>query len=213
VIDIPFTDRQQKIIDIVRTNQPITSKRIAGRLNLTRATIRPDLSILTMSGILEAKPKVGYFYTGRSSLNVISEYLNDVKVSEVKSIPVVVEEDTTVYDAVVTLFLEDVGTIFITSNGYLAGAVSRKDFLKVAIGGSRDLNKIPIGVIMTRMPNIVVTKDEESVADAARKIILHEIDSMPVVEEKLENGEEFFKITGKVSKTNIARFFVQITKG
>ncbi len=213
MINIPFTDRQQNIINIVRTSQPITSEHIAERLDLTRATLRPDLAILTMSGILEAKPKVGYYYTGRSSLNVVSEYLNSVKVSEIKSMPAIVEENTSVYDAVVTLFLEDVGTIFITSGGYLAGAVSRKDFLKVAIGGSSDLNKVPVGVIMTRMPNIIVTRDEESIVDAARKIILHEVDSMPVVETLNENGRELFRITGKVSKTNIARFFVQISNG
>ncbi|MDI6602292.1 MAG: helix-turn-helix transcriptional regulator [Thermoanaerobacteraceae bacterium] len=211
MIRIPFTDRQQNIIDIVRMNQPITSEQIAEKLNLTRATLRPDLAILTMSGVLEAKPKVGYYYTGRSNLNVISEYLNSVKVSDIKSMPVIVEENTSVYDAIVTLFLEDVGTIFVTNNGYLVGAVSRKDFLKVAIGGNSDLNKIPVGVIMTRMPNIIVTSDEESIVDAARKIIMHEVDSLPVVETLKENGKELSRITGKVSKTNITRFFVQLS--
>jgi CBS domain./HTH domain. len=213
VIHIPFTDRQQQIIDIVRISQPITSEQIAEKLNLTRATLRPDLAILTMSGVLEAKPKVGYYYTGRSNLNVISEYLESVKVSDIKSMPVIVEEGTSVYDAIVTLFLEDVGTIFVTNNSYLVGAVSRKDFLKVAIGGSSDLTKIPVGVIMTRMPNIIYTTDEESIVDAARKIIMHEVDSLPVVEIIKENGREMPRIVGKVSKTNITRFFVQLSNG
>ena len=28
----------------------------------------PDLAILTMGGILDARPRVGYFYTGKSTL-------------------------------------------------------------------------------------------------------------------------------------------------
>ena len=58
---IQITERQQKIIDIVKADQPITSEQIASKLGLTRATLRPDLSILTMSGLLDARPKVGYF--------------------------------------------------------------------------------------------------------------------------------------------------------
>ena len=49
VIQIELTERQLKIIDIVKNNEPITSEDIAKHLNLTRATLRPDLSILTMS--------------------------------------------------------------------------------------------------------------------------------------------------------------------
>jgi len=49
-------------VDIVKKNEPITSEQIAEKLNLTRAALRPDLSILTMSGILDARPRVGYFF-------------------------------------------------------------------------------------------------------------------------------------------------------
>ncbi len=68
--------------------------------------------------------------------------------------PVTVNENTMVYDAIVYLFLNDVGTLFVENNGILVGAVSRKDFLKIAIGGT-DIHKVPVGVIMTRMPNII----------------------------------------------------------
>lgn len=212
MIDIQLSERQEKIIDIVKANQPVTGETIAQELKLTRATLRPDLAILTMSGILDARPKVGYFYTGKTTLNFISERIREIKVSDVKSVPIIVEEETSIYDAIVTLFLEDVSTIFVTSKGLLSGVISRKDFLKNAIGGI-DLNKIPVGIIMTRMPNIVVTTLEESIFDAANKIIYHEVDSLPVVEEVItDNKKKGFKVVGRISKTTITRLFVDLGK-
>ena len=59
---IELSRRQQKIIQIVKDNGPITGEHIADQLDLTRATLRPDLAILTMAGFLEARPRVGYLY-------------------------------------------------------------------------------------------------------------------------------------------------------
>lgn len=210
MIQIQLTERQEKIIEIVKANEPITSENIAKKLKLTRATLRPDLAILTMSGILDARPKVGYFYTGKTSFSFIAEKIQEIKVADRKSVPVVVDEETSIYDGIVTLFLEDVSTIFVTSKGYLVGVVSRKDFLKNAIGGL-NLNKIPIGVIMTRMPNIVFTTPDESILDAAVKLIEHEVDSLPVVEEVvLEDGTRAYKVIGRITKTTITRLFVEL---
>jgi len=210
VIDIQLTERQEKIIDIVKANQPITSENIAKKLQLTRATLRPDLAILTMSGILDARPKVGYIYTGKSTFNLISEKIRSIKVADRKSVPIIVDEGTSIYDSIVTMFLEDTSTIFVTSKGYLSGVVSRKDFLKNAIGGL-NLNRTPIAVIMTRMPNIIVTYPEESILDAAIKLIEHEIDSLPVVKEEiLSNGEKAYKLIGRITKTTITRLFVEL---
>ena len=126
--------------------------------------------------------------------------------------PSTVNESMMVYDAIVYLFLNDIGTVFVENNGYLVGAVSRKDFLKIAIGGT-DIHKVPVGVIMTRMPNIVCGASEDSAYDMAKKIIEHEIDSIPIVEKvRVEQGKEQYKIIGKVSKTNITRLFVQMGK-
>lgn len=210
MIKIQLTERQEKIIDIVKANQPITSEKIAEKLKLTRSTLRPDLAILTMAGILDARPKVGYFFTGKTAFNAIAEKIKSIKVANRKSVPIIVDEQTSIYDAIVTMFLEDTGTIFVTSNGYLSGVVSRKDFLKNAIGGM-NLNKTPIAVIMTRMPNIIVTYPEESILDAAIKLIEHEIDSLPVVKEvELENGQKAYKLVGRVTKTTITRLFVEL---
>jgi CBS domain-containing protein len=124
--------------------------------------------------------------------------------------PVTVSEDTMVYDAIVYLFLNDVGTLFIENNGVLTGAVSRKDFLKISIGGT-DIHKVPIGVIMTRMPNIICANENDNAYDLAKKIIEHEIDSIPVVDVlKKADEKDGIKIIGKVSKTNITKLFVKL---
>ncbi|QCX32398.1 helix-turn-helix transcriptional regulator [Caloramator sp. E03] len=210
MIFIKLTKRQEEIIELVKKNQPITSEKIAKLLNVTRAALRPDLAILTMTGILEARPKVGYLYSKKGNNNIIYDYIKEITVADIKTKPVVVTEDTIVYDAIIQLFLNDVGTIFVVHNGYLTGAVSRKDFLKIAIGNT-DVHKVPVGVIMTRMPNIITVMDEDSAYDAAKKIIEHEVDSLPVIEKVVtEEGKEALKITGKVSKTNITKLFVNL---
>ncbi len=209
-IILQLNERQEKIIDIVKRNQPITSEAIAGKLKLTRSTLRPDLSILTMCGILDARPKVGYFYTGKTTFSYISEKIKSIRVSEVKSVPVVVDESSSLYDAIVLMFLEDVGSIYVSNNGFLSGVVSRKDFIRHAIGGM-DLNKVPIGMIMTRMPNIIFVDEEDSVLNAAIKLIDHEIDSLPVVE-KGKKDEKNYKIIGRITKTTITRLFVELGK-
>ena len=64
-------------------------------------------------------------------------------------------------------------------------------------------------MIMTRMPNIALVTEDESIYDAALKLINHEIDSLPVVEKVVdENNRDQYKITGKISKTNITKLFV-----
>lgn len=212
MIAIEFTTRQKQIVELVKVNQPITSEQLAAKLNMTRAALRPDLTILTMSDILEARPKVGYFYSGKSVNNIGSDYIKSLKVSEIKTTPVVVDESVTVYDAIVTLFLMNVGTIYVQSKGALTGVVSRKDFIKIAIGNN-DIHNMPVGMIMSRMPNLIYALDTESAYDAAVKLITHEIDSMPVVEPfKNDEGKELLKITGKVSKTNLTKLLYDLCK-
>lgn len=205
---IQLNERQEKIIEIVKENEPITSEAIAKELKLTRSTIRPDLSILTMAGILDARPKVGYFYTGKTGFSYIAEKVREVKVKDVKSIPIVIDEEMTLYDTIVSMFLEDVGSIYITNEGILSGVVSRKDLLKNAMGGM-ELNKIPVGIVMTRMPNLIFVSDEDNILDAAVKMIDHEIDSLPVIE-LINEEEKSYKVVGRVTKTTITRLFVEL---
>ena len=205
-----LSSRQEEIISLVKENQPITSEALAERLGVTRAALRADLAVLTMIGTLAARPKVGYVYLGESSAGLVYEYISKIKVSEIMSKPITVSEDTMVYDAIVFLFLNDVGTLFVENNGVLTVAVSRKDFLKISIGGT-DIHKVPVGVIMTRMPNIICANENDNAYDLAKKIIEHEIDSIPVVKSYMNNeGKNIIQIIGKVSKTNITKLFVKL---
>ena len=208
MIIIQLNQRQQKIIEIVKQNQPITSENIASMLNVTRATLRSDLAILTMTGILDAKPKVLYFYTGISQINLLGNDIKEKQVGDIMGMPVVVKKDVSLYDVIVEMFLSDVGSIFIIDDEEnLCGVVSRKDLLKATIGGL-DINKMPIGMVMTRTPNVVTAETDESVILAARKIIEHEVDSIPVIETDKERN--ITKVVGRISKTNITKLFLEI---
>ncbi|SHM06040.1 CBS domain-containing protein [Caldanaerovirga acetigignens] len=209
---IELTPRQMLIVDIVKKHEPITSEEIAAKLNITRAALRPDLSILTMAGILEARPRVGYFYAGKNPKGIISQKIRSIKVSEIKAVPVVIREETSVYDAIVTLFLEDVGTLFVVQeDGSLCGVVSRKDLLKIAIGNA-DIKQVPVSVVMTRMPNLVTVTLDESAYDAARKIVEHQVDALPVIRPMEVDGKQKYEVVGKITKTTIAKLFVELGK-
>lgn len=203
---IELTKRQERILEIVKENGPITGEHIADELNLTRATLRPDLAILTMSGFLDARPRVGYFYTGKSSAQLLTENLQKIYVKDYQSIPVVVNENISVYDAICTMFLEDVGTLFVVDqNTILVGVLSRKDLLRASIG-KQELSTIPVNIIMTRMPNITMCEREDLLIDIAKKLIEKQIDALPVV----RKSEKGYEVIGRITKTNITKAFVAL---
>lgn len=206
-----FNERQKHIIEIVKGQEPITSEKIAGLLNVTRSTLRTDLSILTKTHVLEARPKVGYCYVGDHLSSQTVDHVLKTTVEDIMSRSVAIDEKISVYDAIVTMFLEDVGTIFVLSDGYLAGVISRKDFIKNAIGGG-DLRSIPVGIIMTRMPNILVAESDEYIVPVAKRIIDHEIDCLPVVVKEQVDNETKLKVIGRLSKTNVTDLFVDLFK-
>ncbi|MBP1942795.1 helix-turn-helix transcriptional regulator [Cytobacillus luteolus] len=206
VITIELNKRQEKILQIVKDDGPITGEHIADRLNLTRATLRPDLAILTMAGYLDARPRVGYFYTGKTGAQLFSDKIKKMVVKDYQSIPVVVNESVSVYDAIVTMFLEDVGTLFVVDeNSVLVGVLSRKDLLRASIG-KQELSSIPVNIIMTRMPNITMCDREDLLVDVAEKLIEKQIDALPVIRET-EHG---FMVVGRITKTNITKAFVSL---
>lgn len=204
--EIELTERQKRIIDIVKEHEPITSEQIAGIIGINRATIRPDLSVLTQSQLLDARPKVGYFSSEEGRKSTVVKNVISKKVEEVMSVPVILDDTVSIHSAIVTMFLEDVGSIYITTDGFLSGVVSRKDLLKSAIGGV-DIATIPVSMAMTRMPNVTYVKGSDTVEDAIRRLILHEVDSLPVVSLQ---GEENFKVLGRFSKTNVTRLFSEL---
>ncbi|MBB6285011.1 CBS domain-containing protein [Geobacillus subterraneus] len=195
-------------MQIVKDYGPITGESIAEKLNLTRATLRPDLAILTMAGYLEARPRVGYFYTGKTGTQLFADKIKKMKVEDYQSIPVVVNENVSVYDAIVTMFLEDVGTLFVVDDeSLLVGVLSRKDLLRASLG-KQELTAIPVNIIMTRMPNIAVCYKDDPLIDVAERLIEKQIDAMPVVR-KTEKG---YEVTGRITKTNMTKAFVSLAK-
>ncbi|MBY0122322.1 helix-turn-helix transcriptional regulator [Bacillus sp. S/N-304-OC-R1] len=205
---IELNKRQEKILEIVKENGPITGENIAEKLNLTRATLRPDLAILTMAGYLDARPRVGYFYTGKSGTQLLTENLNKLYVKDYQSIPVVVSENVSVYDAICTMFLEDVGTLFVVDQAsLLVGVLSRKDLLRASLG-KQELTNIPVNIIMTRMPNIAMCEKEDLLIDIAKKLIEKQIDAMPVVKET----EKGFEVIGRITKTNLTKAFLALAE-
>ncbi len=203
---IELNKRQERILEIVKENGPITGEHIAEQLNLTRATLRPDLAILTMAGFLDARPRVGYFYTGKSGAQLLTENLQKLRVKDYQSIPVVVNENVSVYDAIVTMFLEDVGTLFVVDqSSLLVGVLSRKDLLRASIG-KQELTTIPVNIIMTRMPNITMCEKEDLLIDIAKKLIEKQIDALPVVKET----DKGFEVIGRITKTNLTKAFVAL---
>lgn len=206
---IKLSKRQEAIMEIVRKSGPITGKKIAEQLSLSRAALRPDLAILTMAGSLEARPRVGYFVNKEARSSFHAAKASRQKVSEYKAHPIVIQTSATAYDAIVQLFLEDVGTIYaVDEKGYLAGVVSRKDLLRATLNG-KNPEELPVNIIMTRMPNIVMIKQEETLLNAAKKMIDFQIDSLPVVKE-IDKGTHTYAVLGRITKTTITKAYLEI---
>jgi len=208
---IELNERQERILEIVKNHGPITGENIAELLEVTRAALRPDLAVLTMSGYLEAKPRVGYTYKADGASNEIKKILNQYRVKDIMSMAVVVKEKCSIYDAIVTLFLEDTGTIFVVDKkNNLVGVVSRKDLLKTTLG-KVDIHQMPVSVIMTRMPNIITAAGDDTVVEAVKKIVEHEVDALPVVRRFIgQPGEDNLEVVGRITKTNITRLFLDL---
>ena len=174
--------------------------------------MRSDLAILIMGGILDARPKVGYYYTGKNTLGMLMEEISNICVKDLQSVPIAIGQDKSAYEAIVTMFLEDVGSVFILDeSGLLSGVVSRKDLLKAAINNA-DLHGLPVVMVMTPLSKIVVVNEDESVASAARKVIDNEIDSLPVVR-AVNIGKRSYEVVGRITKTNFTRLLVDLAEG
>lgn len=207
---IELSARQQAILDLVAGHGPVTSRQLAEQLKVSRAALRADLAVLTMSGLLGARPRVGYYVTGKKSSDIVATALGGIRIAEVLSIPIVLRDDCSVYDAIVHMFVEDVGTLFIVNaDGFLEGLVSRKDLLKACMGG-KPVHDVPVRIAMTRMPNIIVTTPQESVVRASQKLLSHQVDALPVVEPVAIDGQERYKVVGRFTKTNVTNLFVRL---
>ena len=198
-----FTQRQEEIIKIVKENEPISGDLIAKELGLAKSTLRSDLAVLTMTGVLDARPKVGYIYSGLAPQSLLFDQLKQYTVRDVMIQPILVYPDTLVNDAITSLFMYDVGSLYVINNEskQLMGVVSRKDLLRSLIAGKAD--KTAVAIVMTRMPNIIAVSADMSVMAATQLISSHQIDSLPVITSDNQ-------VVGKLSKTNIIDLLVEL---
>ena len=210
-----LTSRQKQIAEIVREKGPITGRQIAEMLSVTRAALRSDLAILVMSGMIDARPKVGYFYTGRSTLGLLNEEVSDILVEDIQSTPVVIKNTQSASEAIIRMFVEDVGSIYVVDeNDLLVGVVSRKDLLKLATNNNGDMKAIPVIMAMTPLSKMVVAFPETTVSEAARKVIDNQIDSLPVVKNRFQDSNaKYYEVVGRITKTNFTKLFVDIAEG
>ena len=209
-----LSERQGTILRIVKENSPITGQHIADRLHVTRAALRSDLAILTMLGLIDARPKLGYFFIGDKERDLLSQKIMDISIESCLSQPVVVGEHTSAYDAIIAMFTEDVGTVFVGTDNILAGVVSRKDLLKTAMGNN-DLRALPVRMVMTPVSKVIYVQAEEKALIAAQRMIEYEIDCLPVVHvlNTDDSDKKDLQIIGRISKTNITRLFVECGLG
>ena len=205
---VKLSKRQEQIAQIVREEGPITGSAIAEHLEVTRSALRSDLSVLTMLGVLDARPNVGYYYVGLSKETQTAERLKSFLVSDVLSQAVVVSGETSLYDTIVTIFTEDVGTILVCDDSYLVGVVSRKDLLRASMGQT-DSHAMPISMIMTPVSKVITVEPTDTLVEAAQKMIDYEVDCLPVVVREDVGNKKRLKVVGRVSKTTVAKVFLE----
>nr|AYQ75592.1 CBS domain-containing protein [Cohnella candidum] len=208
-----LTPRQLEIVDIVQKHAPVTGEQIAETLGVSRPTIRSDLSVLIMLGHLDAKPKVGYFLGKTQTADgKLKDMLVHLKVKDRMSRPIVISEQATVNDAVITLFMENTGMLAVTdAQGLLSGIVSLKDLLKVTLGNPGAAG-IPINMVMTRLPRIVTVGPEDTLWEASKKMLEHQVGGLPVVKPAEGSDDRSrLEIVGRITKTSMTQVLVDLS--
>ena len=193
-----LTERQHRILEIIKKKSPISGDEIAELLSLSKSALRTDFSILTKLNLVISKQNKGYIFNNKCTLLEVKNYMSPQNSIDIK---------TTVYNAIIHLFNFDLGTLVVVDKDKLAGIISRKDLLKSVLN-NKNIEKTPVSMIMTRMPNIVYCFEDDSVLEATKKLIDHEIDSLPVL--RRENGK--ISLVGRFTKTNVMKLYYQELK-
>ena len=193
-----LTERQHRILEIIKKKSPISGDEIAELLSLSKSALRTDFSILTKLNLVISKQNKGYIFNNKCTLLEVKNYMSPQNSIDIK---------TTVYDAIIHLFNFDLGTLVVVDKDKLAGIISRKDLLKSVLN-NKNIEKTPVSMIMTRMPNIVYCFEDDSVLEAIKKLIDHEIDSLPVL--RRENAK--ISLVGRFTKTNVMKLYYQELK-
>ena len=193
-----LTERQKKILTMLKEKSLLSGDEIAENLNVTKSALRTDFSILTTLKLITSKQNKGYSYNNKCTT---------IKVRDCMSPQNSIDIRTSVYDAIIHLFNYDLGTLVVVENEKLVGIISRKDLLKAALN-KKNIEKTPVSMIMTRMPNIVHCFEDDNITEAIEKLIKHEIDSLPVL--RKEKGK--LSLVGRFTKTNVTKLFYQELK-
>ena len=198
-----LSKRQKEIVEIVKKNQPVSGEKISELLDVSRATLRSDLSFLTLVGILKATPKVGYTYSGSDLETLFFFDTFQKKIEDVMTSPVLVSHDSFIQDAIITLFMYDADVLYvIDEEKKLLGILSRKDLLRAALNAN--INVTPVAVCMTRMPHIKTCHKDLNILEAAALLQDFAIDSLPVVDDQNEGH-----IIGTITKSTLLNFIIQ----
>ncbi len=193
-----LTERQKKILKMLKEKSLLSGDEIAKNLNVTKSALRTDFSILTALKLVTSKQNKGYSYNDKCTT---------IKVRDCMSPQNSIDIRTSVYDAIIHLFNYDLGTLVVVENEKLVGIISRKDLLKATLN-KKNIEKTPVSMIMTRMPNIVHCFEDDNIKEAIEKLIKHEIDSLPVL--RKEKGK--LSLVGRFTKTNVTKLFYQELK-
>lgn len=203
---LELSQRQLAITEIVKEKQPISGEKIAEILGLSRATLRNDFSILTMTGVLQARPKVGYVYAGAMHQNKSLASLLAIPVKDIMIPPLNISQENTIYDAITTLFMYDVGSLYVVNEAKeLVGLLSRKDLLRASL--NKMIDKMPVTVVMTRLPQISTCLEDDELFSAAEKLRTLRVDSLPVLK---KNNPKI--AVGKITKTRIHDYLIEKVK-
>ncbi|MDE3305295.1 CBS domain-containing protein [Lacticaseibacillus paracasei] len=198
-----LTQRQNKIIQLLKAESPMTGETLATKLNISLATIRADLRLLTTIGILDARPKVGYAYQGENLLQMDSQKFFQTTIAAILLPPTEIKLTTSMEEAVTKLFLADVGSLYVLDDdGALVGLISRKDLLRASFT-NRDTT-LPASIVMTRMPNVITVTADTSIIAASKLLLKHNVDSLPVVQNAGDTH-----VIGKITKNRIFKYLIE----
>ncbi|MEO2872377.1 CBS domain-containing protein [Lacticaseibacillus paracasei] len=198
-----LTQRQNKIIQLLKAESPMTGETLATKLNISLATIRADLRLLTTIGILDARPKVGYAYQGENLLQMDSQKFFQTAIAAILLPPTEIKLTTSMEEAVTKLFLADVGSLYVLDDdGALVGLISRKDLLRASFTNRG--TTLPASIVMTRMPNVITVTADTSIIAASKLLLKHNVDSLPVVQNAGDTH-----VIGKITKNRIFKYLIE----
>ena len=200
---LKLSERQKKIVEIVKVQQPLSGEKISDLLDISRATLRADLSFLTLVGILKATPKIGYTYSGSDLERLFFFDTFQKEVADIMTSPVLVSHDCFIQDAIITLFMYDADVLYvIDEDKLLLGIMSRKDLLRASLNSS--IQKTPVAVCMTRIPHIITCQKDMNILEVAALLQDQAIESLPVVDESNDR-----KVVGCVTKSALLDYIIQ----